>query len=466
MTQTSYDYDLFVIGGGSGGVRAARLAAQMGHRVAVAEYDDLGGTCVNRGCVPKKLMVYAGEYAEHFEDAAGYGWTIGETSFDWNVLKRNRDAEVRRLNGIYQANLEKAGVEILRDTAVFDDAHTIRLVNADRTVTADKVLIAVGGYPNPHDALEGHELCITSDAAFDLAELPKKIIIAGGGYIAIEFACIFNALGVEVTVLYRGLEILQHFDMDVRRLLHAELENKGIKIITKTVFEKVERNDDGGLRATLSDGACWEGDQIMLALGRLPSTEKLGLDKAGVQMDRKGCVLVDEHLKTSADNVYALGDVIGRVPLTPVAIHEAMCFIETVFKGNPTKPDYVNIPTAVFSHPQIATVGMSEDEAEKNLENFDVYKTIFRPMRNILAGRPDRMLIKLLVNADDDTVVGAHILGPEAGETAQLIGIAIKACVKKAQFDATMAVHPTAAEELVTMYEPTYRVRKGEKVAA
>ena len=459
-----FDYDLFVIGGGSGGVRAGRLTASMGRKVGIAEEHRYGGTCVIRGCVPKKLFVYASQFPEHFEDAAGYGWTVPEASFDWRTLLANKDVEIARLETIYRRGLANAGADLFDCRAELVDRHTIRLVGQDRTVTADKILIATGGRPNPHAALPGHELCISSNEAFYLDDLPRSIVVAGGGYIAVEFANIFHGLGVQTTLVYRGREILGRFDMDLRRQLHDTMEKKGIAILCHTIFERIEKRADGRLDAHLSDGSVLVTDQVMLALGRDPNTEGLGLEAAGVDLGPKGEVKVDEYSRTNVDNIYAVGDVTDRVALTPVAIHEAMCFVETAFKDNPTAPDHDCVATAVFSQPDIGTVGLSEDDAAKRYSEVEIYRALFRPMRHTLSGRDEKMLMKLVVDGESKRVVGAHILGPDAGEMAQLLGIAVKAKLTKADFDRTMAVHPSAAEELVTMYQPTYRLKDGERV--
>ncbi len=460
----SYDYDLFVIGGGSGGVRAARVAAALGKRVGIAEEYRFGGTCVIRGCVPKKLFVYASQFPEHFEDAAGYGWTVPDAKFDWKALIANKDREIARLEAIYKKNVEGAGGETFHTRATLLDPHTIRLEGENRTVSADQILIATGGRPAAHPALPGNEHCISSNEAFHLAELPKAIVIEGGGYIAVEFANIFHGLGVETTLVYRGKEILGRFDMDLRRTLHATMERKGIKILCQSVLEWVRRRPDGRLDALVSGGSVLTADQVMLAIGRTPNTEGLGLEAAGVELGKTGAVVVDDYSRTSVANIWALGDVTNRVQLTPVAIHEAMCFVETAFKDNPTKPDHDTIATAVFSQPEIGTVGLSEDEAAKRFADLEIYRALFRPMRHTLSGRDEKMLMKLVVDGATRKVLGAHILGPDAGEMAQLLGIPIKAGLTKDAFDRTMAVHPTAAEELVTMYKPTYRVKDGARL--
>ena len=461
---SGYDYDLFVIGGGSGGVRAARRTAALGHRVGIAEGSRFGGTCVIRGCVPKKLYVYASKFPEAFEDAAGFGWNVGDWSLDWPRLRASKEAEITRLEGLYRKGLESNGVELFDTHASLRGPHEVYLRSEDRTVTAERILVAVGGYPNPHASLDGHELCISSDEAFDLDELPEKIVIAGAGYIAIEFAGIFNGLGCDVTIVYRGQEILSGFDRDARRLLHQHYENRGIRIVTQTVFDRIEKLPDGRRRAYLSDGSALDVDQVMLALGRLPSTEGLGLEGAGVRTDSKGNIPVDDHSRTNVPSVWAIGDVTSRVELTPVAIHEAMCFVSTEFRGEPQKPDYDTIATAVFSHPELGTVGLSEEAACERHERVDVYEAVFRPLKATLSGRSDRTLMKVIVDADSDLVLGVHVLGEGAGELAQALAIPIKMRCTKADFDRTMAVHPTAAEELVTMYKPSYRIERGERL--
>jgi glutathione reductase (NADPH) len=460
----AYDYDLFVIGGGSGGVRAARVAAAMGKRVAIAEEYRFGGTCVIRGCVPKKLFVYASQYSEHFEDAAGYGWNVPPASFDWNTLLANKDREIARLEGIYRRNVEASGATILDTRAELVDRHTVRLVADGRTVSADQILIATGGRPSPHPALKGHEHCITSNEAFHLEALPKSVMVGGGGYIAVEFANIFHGLGVETTLVYRGMKILNHFDDDLRTGLQEAMSDKGIEIVCRAIAEEVVRRDDGRLDVRLSNGETRTVDQFMLAMGRSPNTEGIGLEAVGIKTAVTGAIVVDPYSRTNVDNIWAIGDVTDRVQLTPVAIHEAMCFVETAFRDNPTAPDHDLIATAVFSQPEIGTVGLSELEAAEKYPELEAYRASFRPMSNTLSGRNEKMLMKLIVDATSRRVVGAHIMGPDAGEMAQLLGIPLKAGVTKDDFDRTMAVHPTAAEELVTMYKPTYRVRNGERI--
>lgn len=458
---TSFDYDLFVIGGGSGGVRAGRVAASLGRRVAIAEEFRYGGTCVIRGCVPKKLYVYASQFSEHFEDARGFGWTVEEPSFDWKTLVAAKDKEITRLEGLYRKGLDTAGAEILDTRAEIAGPNTIRLVSSGKTVTAERIIIATGGRPAAHDALPGHELCISSNEAFDLAELPKSILIAGGGYIAVEFANIFHGLGVQTTLIYRGKEILSRFDHDMRQGLHKAMTEKGIRIICEDIITSVSKTGEGRLAAETKAGETIVADQVMLALGRTPNTEGLGLEKVGIETDHRGAIPVDAYSKTQAEGIYALGDVTDRVQLTPVAIHEAMCFIETVYKDNPTAPDHGLIPTAVFSQPEIGTVGMSEEAAGKAFAKLEVYRAEFRPMKATLSGRAEKTIMKIIVNSGDRKVLGVHILGHDAGEMVQILGIALKAGCTKDDFDRTMAVHPTASEELVTMYKPSYYVVDG-----
>lgn len=461
---TSYDYDLFVIGGGSGGVRAGRLAGAMGKRVGLAEEYRMGGTCVIRGCVPKKLYVYASQFPEHFSDAAGFGWTVGESSFDWSRLVANKEAEITRLEGLYAKGLNNSKAEILPFRAVLKDAHTIELVGAGKTVTAETILIATGGRPFMDETMPGHDLCISSDQVFDLEKLPKSIIIQGGGYIAVEFAGIFNGLGVDTTLVYRGKQILHRFDSDLYKLVTEQMIDKGIRIVTEASLSSVEEAaGDHRLSVTLSNGEVLAADQVLQAIGRVPNTKNIGLENAGVALGKDGTVIVDEYSRTSVKNIWAVGDITNRAQLTPVAIHEAMCFLETAFKDNPQRPDHDLIPTAVFSQPEIGTVGMSEEEAGKQYAHVEVYRAVFRPMRNTLAGRNDKMLTKLVVDGDSRKVLGAHVVGPDAGEMAQLLGIALKASATKDDFDRTMALHPSAAEEFVTMYTPSYRLLNGER---
>lgn len=451
---STYDYDLFVIGAGSGGVRAARLASLEGKRVAVAEEYRVGGTCVIRGCVPKKFMVYASDFAHEFKIAEGYGWKVGETSFDWPKFIESKDVEIARLSGIYAANLAKAGADLVHGRAVLKDAHTVEVTKEGqetRTITADQILIATGGRPWA-PPIPGRELGITSDEAFHLPELPKRILIAGGGYIAVEFAGIFAGLGVETTLIYRGPNILRGFDDDVRAHLADQIQKRGIKVILGCEHERIEKTETG-LTNVLKNGMTLETDVVMFATGRTPYVAELGLETAGVELTESGAIKVDDYSRTTAPNIWAVGDVTDRVNLTPVAIREAVAFVETAFKNNPSKMDYADIPTAVFSQPPVGVVGLTEHDARQKYGKVDVYMTRFRSMRYAFAGGEERMLMKLIVRQDTDQVVGVHIVGPDGPEMIQLAGIAVKAGLTKAQWDATCALHPTAAEELVTLRE-------------
>jgi len=448
---SGFDYDLFVIGAGSGGVRAARIAARHGARVAVAEEYRVGGTCVIRGCVPKKLFVYASKFAEEFEDAVGFGWTSSKVSFDWWTLVGNKDKEIDRLNKAYIRNLEGAGAELILERATVEGANTVRLASGAK-VTARYILIATGATPFVPRHLPGHELAITSNEAFHLEQLPSRIVIVGGGYIAVEFAGIFSGLGVETVLVYRGEQILRGFDDDLRNHLAAEMKKKGIELRAKADVSAIERSGTG-VRVTLNDGASFGAGQIMFATGRIPNVGGLGLEKAGVELTPHYAVKVDDYSRTSVPSIYAVGDVTNRANLTPVAIREGHAFADTVFGGKDVKVDHSLIPTAVFSQPEIGTVGLTEAQARERFRSLDIYKTSFRPMKHTLSGRDERMLMKLVVDGETDRVLGCHICGPDAGEMAQLLGISVRLGAKKSDFDATMAVHPTAAEELVTMRE-------------
>ncbi len=446
------EVDLFVIGAGSGGVRAARIAAGYGARVMVAEEYRVGGTCVIRGCVPKKLLVYASRFADEFEDAAGFGWTVREPSFDWPTLIANKDREIARLEMAYTTALERAKVDVVKSRAVLEDAHTVRLLATGQKVRAKHILIATGAAPSLGKDIEGHEHVISSNEAFHLEVLPRRILIQGGGYIAVEFAAIFNGLGSEVTLVYRGEEILRGFDDDVRAHLHTEMDKRGIRIVTKRIVEGIERVDRG-LCVELSGHDEVIVDQVMFATGRRPNVKGLGLDAADVKLGMTGAVAVDEFSQTSVPHIYAIGDVTDRVNLTPVAIREGHAFADTVFGGKPTPVDHTDVPTAVFSEPEVGAVGLTEAQACARLARVDIYKSSFRPMKATLSGRDTRVFMKLVVDGTTDRVVGCHIVGPDAGEMIQLVGIAVKMKATKADFDAVMAVHPTAAEELVTMRE-------------
>jgi glutathione reductase (NADPH) len=446
----NYDYDLFVIGAGSGGVRAARMSASHGAKVAVAEEYRVGGTCVIRGCVPKKLFVYASHFAEEFEDAAGFGWTVADAKFDWATLVKNKDAEIDRLNGIYIKNLKASGVEILEGRAVVKDAHTVSL--GGRDITAKYILVAVGGTPFMPQ-IEGIEHAISSNEAFHIDTLPQDIIVVGGGYIAVEFAGIFNGLGVNTTLVYRGEQILRGFDNEVRDHLAAEMTAKGVTIKTESDIAAI-RKAKTGYSVTFKDGSSQEAGLVMYATGRVPMTDALGLESAGVELGTKGEIKVDAHSKTNIDSIYAVGDVTLRAELTPVAIREGAAFAETVFNNNPMAVDHSLIPTAVFSQPSIGTVGMGEEAARAAGHAIDVYAASFRPMKNTLSGNAEKSLMKLIVDKATDKVLGLHIVGPDSGEMIQAFGVAITMGATKAQFDATIAVHPTAAEELVTFKQP------------
>jgi glutathione reductase (NADPH) len=448
----SEEVDLFVIGAGSGGVRAARISSGYGARVMIAEEYRVGGTCVIRGCVPKKLLVYASRFAEEFEDAAGYGWTVHEPSFDWPTLIANKDREIARLEAAYTANLERAKVKVAKSRAVVLDPHTVELTATREVVRAKRILIATGAAPYHGADIAGIEHVISSNEAFHLPRLPKRILIQGGAYIALEFATIFNGLGSEVTVVYRGDNILRGFDDDVRTHLRTELEKRGIKILCKRIVDCVEKVEHG-YDVELSDHEHVVVDTVMFATGRHPNIAGLGLESTGVVIGKNGGIAVNEFSQTSVPSIYAIGDVTNRINLTPVAIREGHAFADSVFGGKPTRVDHSDVPTAVFSEPEVGVVGLTEAEACRALAKVDIYKSTFRPMKATLAGRDTRTFMKLVVDGITDRVVGCHIVGPDAGEMIQLIGIAVKMKATKADLDATMAVHPTAAEELVTMRE-------------
>jgi len=446
----SFDYDLFVIGAGSGGVRASRMSTQTGARVGIAEESRIGGTCVIRGCVPKKLLVYASKFAEAFEDAEGYGWSVGPRDFSWPKLIANKDREIDRLNKIYIGLLKGANVEIHPSRAVFLDPHTLQV--GEKKVTAKQILIATGGRP-VLPAIPGIEHAISSDEAFHLPDLPKRIAVVGGGYIAVEFAGIFKGLGAETTLVHRGQKILRGFDEDIRDHLLVEMGKKGMALRLGAEVKRIVKVGDGSLVLYFQGGDSLIVDAVMYATGRSPNTKGLGLEKAGVATKEGGAVLVDEYSATSVPHIHAIGDVTDRLQLTPVAIKEAMAYVATVFGGRPTRTDHKDVPTAVFSQPEIGTVGLTETEAAAVFGPLDIYKTTFKPMKHTMTGRDERTLMKLVVERAGQRVVGAHMVGPDAGEIVQGLGIAVKMGATKAQFDATVGIHPTAAEEFVTMRE-------------
>lgn len=442
-----YDFDLFTIGAGSGGVRASRVAASYGAKVAVAEERYLGGTCVNVGCIPKKLLVYASHFRDDFEDAAGFGWTAGECRFDWKKLIQNKDKEIARLNTVYNRLLEDAGVTIFDSRAQIEDSHTVS-INGKR-ITARYILIAVGGWPMV-PKFPGSQFAITSNEAFYLPSLPRKVIIVGGGYIGVEFAGIFHGLGAEVTQLYWGPLFLRGFDDDCRWTLAEEMKRRGIDLRFDADISAIEKVE-AGFRATLNNGSTIDADQILYATGRMPNTASLGLERAGVKTKENGAIIVDEFSKTGNESIYAIGDCTNRMMLTPVAIAEGRAVADTLFNNNPMKPNYQNVPSVVFSTPNLGTVGLTEAEARALCKDIDVYKTTFRPLKHTLSGRDERTMMKIVVEHATDKVVGCHMVGPDAGEIIQGLAIAMNCGATKAQFDATIGVHPTAAEEFVTL---------------
>ena len=447
----NYDFDLFVIGAGSGGVRAARLASQCGQKVALAEEFRYGGTCVIRGCVPKKLMVYASEFSEIFNDATGYGWSVGKHSFDWKKFIQAKDKEINRLESIYSNILTNNNVTHYNSRAHLKNNNTI-VLSSGEVITAKYILIATGGRPFVPNII-GNEHVITSNEIFDLSEKPNSILIVGGGYIACEFACILNGLGVSTTQFYRGNQILRGFDAEVQNLVSNEMQNKGINLSLNNDVESINKIENGYLVKDKSNKEIII-DQILYATGRVPNSSNIGLEDLGIETGSVGEIIVDEYSRTNIDNIYAIGDVTNRVQLTPVAIVEAAAFVETVFKSNPIMPDHELIATAVFTQPEIGTVGLTEEEALKQCP-IEVYSAKFRPMKVILAGRDEQMLMKLIVEKNNRKVLGCHIVGHGAAEMIQLAGVAIKMGATKENFDKTMAIHPTAAEELVTMSTPT-----------
>jgi len=448
----TFDFDLFVIGGGSGGVRAARMAAQRGARVALAEAAELGGTCVNVGCIPKKLYSYAAGYAEAFEEAPGYGWQLpGEPVFDWTRLKAQRAQEISRLNSVYGSLLSSAKVSVVNGWAQLVDAHTVEVDG--RRHTARHLLVATGGRPFVPE-LPGREHIATSDAMFDLDPFPKRLLVVGGGYIACEFASIFNGLGAEVTQLHRRAHLLTGFDDDVRQFLASEMGKAGVDVQLNTQVESVARGEDGRLTATLARGRVVEADTVLFATGRVPNTQGLGLEAAGVKLDERGAIAVDAHYRSSVPSIHAVGDVSTRVQLTPVALAEAMVVVDALFGEGRRRLDYEFIPTAVFTHPNIGTCGYTEADARARFGQVTVFRSEFKSLRHTLSGRSERTFMKLVVDAKSDRVVGLHMVGADAGEIVQGFAVAMRAGATKAMFDGTVGIHPTAAEEFVTMREP------------
>ena len=451
----AYEFDLFVIGAGSGGVRAARFAAGFGAKVAVAESRYLGGTCVNVGCVPKKLLVYGAHFAEDFEQASGFGWSLGEAKFDWATLIANKDREINRLNGIYRNLLVNSGVTLIEGHARLTGPNEVE-INGQRH-TAKHILIATGGWPQIPE-IPGHEHAISSNEAFFLKELPKRVLVVGGGYIAVEFAGIFHGLGAKTSLLYRGEMFLRGFDGAVRKHLHEELTKRGMDVQFNADIERIDKQSDGSLKATLKDGRELIADCVFYATGRRPMLDNLGLETTGVKLDKRGFVEVDDLYQSAEPSILAIGDVIGRVQLTPVALAEGMAVARRLFKPEQYRPvDYQMIPTAVFSLPNIGTVGLSEEQAIEAGHKVQIFESSFRPMKLTLTECQERTLMKLVVDADTDKVLGCHMVGPEAGEIVQGLAIALKAGATKQHFDETIGVHPTAAEEFVTMRTPVKR---------
>jgi len=446
-----FDYDLFVIGAGSGGVRAARMSSSFGARVAITEDRYLGGTCVNVGCVPKKLLVYASYFSEDFENARGFGWKVDATEFNWQQLIKNKNTEIERLNGVYAKILDSNGVERIEGYGTLVDERTVTVDG--KNYSAERILIATGGWPSIPD-IPGKEHVISSNEVFFLEKLPEKIIIVGGGYIAVEFAGIFNGLGVDTTLLYRGPLFLRGFDQDVREFLAKEMQKKGIKLKFETNIDSIEKIDNQ-LLATLTDGSTLVGDQILYATGRKPNTAGMGIESLGIKLDKNAAIVVNEQYQTNIPSIYAVGDVTNRVNLTPVALAEGMFLARRLYNNETSAVEYENIPTCVFSQPNIGTIGLTEEEARDSYDQIDVYKSSFTPMQHTLSGADEKTLMKLIVDKQSDLIIGVHMVGPEAGEIIQGIGIAMKAGASKTDFDKTIGIHPTTAEEFVTMREPS-----------
>jgi len=444
-----FDYDLFVIGAGSGGVRAARMSSSFGARVAITEDRYLGGTCVNVGCVPKKLLVYASHFSEDFENARGFGWKLGTSDFNWQQLIKNKNTEIERLNGVYENILSSAGVELIEGHGSLVDEHTVAVDG--KNYSAERILLATGGWPSIPD-IPGKEHVISSNEVFFLETLPEKILICGGGYIAVEFAGIFNGLGVDTTLLYRGPLFLRGFDEDVRNFLAEEMQKKGIKLKFETNIDSIEKTDNQ-LQATLTDGTTLTADQILYATGRKPKTEGIGIESLGIKLDKAAAIVVNDEYQTNIPSIYAVGDVTNRVNLTPVALAEGMFLARHLYNNETSDVEYENIPTCVFSQPNIGTVGLTEEEARDKYDQVEIYKSSFTPMKHTLSGADEKTFMKLIVDKTTNRVIGVHMVGPEAGEIMQGIGIALKAGASKADFDKTIGIHPTTAEEFVTMRE-------------
>lgn len=447
---SEYDFDLFVIGVGSGGVRAARMSASYGARVATAEEKYMGGTCVNVGCVPKKLFVYASHYSEDYQQAGGFGWGNTRPVFDWPVLLKNKNTEISRLNSIYKGMLDNAGVTHFDGRARIKDAHHIEING--QVISTDKILIATGGWPTVPE-FPGKEHVITSNEAFFLESLPKRALVVGGGYIAVEFAGIFNGLGVDTTLSYRGELFLRHFDIDIRKTVKDELGKKNIQLAFQSQVKNIEKNADGSLMVNFESGKSMETDLVLYATGRAPAVSDIGLEHVDVAQRENGAIVIDEEFRTSESNIFALGDVTDRLQLTPVAIGEAMCFASTQFLGQRKVMAYDNVATAVFCQPNVGTVGLTEAEAGDKVGEIDIYRSVFRPMKHTLSGSDEKFMMKIIVDRQTDKVLGVHMVGSDAGEIIQGISIALKMGVTKEQFDATVGIHPTTAEEFVTMRE-------------
>jgi len=447
---SKFNLDLFVIGAGSGGIRAAKMAARYGARVAIAEQQYLGGTCVNVGCVPKKLLVYSSLYASEFDYAKGYGWDLAGAKFSWQQLILNKNREILRLNGVYERLLSDAGIQILTGKACIAGPNQITI--NDKTYTAERILIATGGRPAIPD-IPGKQFCITSNDAFFLEKLPEKITLYGGGYIAVEFAGIFNGLGVDTTLVCRGPLLLRGFDHDAREFLVNEMRKKGIKLLHNDTIDRIDKDNDK-LNVQLHQGGRHGSDMVMCAIGRQPNTDGFGLEAAGVKLDAEGAAIIDDSFRTSVASIYAIGDVTNRFQLTPVAIAEGTALADALFAGKPGNVDYENIPTCVFSQPNLAKVGLTEEQARQRFTGISVFKSSFTPLKHTMTGSVEKTFIKLVVDKQSDRVIGAHMVGAEAGEIIQGLAVAMKAGATKAQFDATLGIHPTAAEEFVTMRKP------------